>query len=60
MNDVPPGKPGAITFSTRTSAAVFQSPSAAEAVAVGHQPLDRDAGQLRAARRRSSNVSVNA
>ena len=28
MNDVPPRKPGAITFITRTNAAVFQSPSA--------------------------------
>ena len=28
MNDVPPGKPAAILLTTRTSAAVFQSPSA--------------------------------
>ena len=35
-----------MTFIARTSAQVFQSPSRAEAVAVGHQPLHREAGQL--------------
>ena len=28
MNDVPPGRPAAMTFMARTNAAVFQSPSA--------------------------------
>ena len=35
-----------MTFIARTSAAVFQSPSRGETVAVRHQPLRRDAGQL--------------
>ena len=43
MNDVPPGRPADMTFMARTIAAVFQSPFAAEAVAVGHQALDGEA-----------------
>ena len=46
MKDVPPSRPALITFRIRTSAAVFQSPSRAEAVAVGHQALHGDAGEL--------------
>ena len=48
MNDVPPSRPVAHHLQrSRTSAAVFQSPSRAEAVAVGHQPLHGDPRQLR-------------
>ena len=46
MNDVPPGNPSPMTFIARTRAAVFQSPSPAEAVALGHQPLRREARKL--------------
>ena len=46
MNEVPPGRPAAMTFIARTSAHVFQSPSRAKAVAVGHQPLHREPGKL--------------
>ena len=35
-----------MTLRMRTSAPAFQSPFGAEAVAVGHEPLDGDAGQL--------------
>ncbi len=49
MNDVPPFSPAAMTFIARTSAHVFQSPSRAKAVTVGHEPLHRQAGQLRQA-----------
>jgi len=47
MNEVPPGRPMAMTFIARNSAAVFQSPSAPKAVAIGHEPLGGNAGQLR-------------
>ena len=50
MNDVPPGSPSPMTFIARTRAAVFQSPSRAEAVALGHQALRREAGELLAGR----------
>jgi hypothetical protein len=46
MNEEPPGSPRAITFMVRTSAAVFQSPSPPEAIAVCHQPLRGDTRQL--------------
>ena len=46
MKEVPPGRPCPMTLRTRSRAEVFQSPSAREPVAVGHQPLRADAGQL--------------
>ena len=46
MNDVPPGSPSPATLRARSSSDVFQSPFAAEAVAVGHQPLHGKTGQL--------------
>ena len=49
MNELPPGSPGAIPFIARTQRGRLPVALAAEAVAVGHQPLHREPGQLRQA-----------
>ena len=49
MNDVPPCKPAAITFIARTQRRRFPVAFPAEAVAVRHQTLHGQAGQLRQA-----------
>ena len=46
MNDVPPRQPAAIALSVRTSTDGLPVALAAEAVAVGHQPLHGEARQL--------------
>ena len=46
MNDVPPGSPSAITFEDPDQRGGLPVALGAEAVAVGHQPLDADAREL--------------
>ncbi len=46
MKEAPPGRPSAITFAARTRTDGLPVALGAEAVAVGHQPLHGQAGQL--------------
>ena len=46
MNDVPPGSPSAIDLEDPDERRGLPVAFRAEAVAVGHQPLDADPGQL--------------
>ncbi len=46
MNDVPPGSPSAMTFIARSKRGGLPVAFGAEAVAVGHQSLGGEAGQL--------------
>ena len=60
MNDVPPGRPVAITFEQADQHGALPVALGAEPVPVGHQPLDGDARAAGCSPSRSSNVSVNA